>query len=121
MQGLECCPSALRFQVAAARAQPSRWLPKWNAVRDHLRAMVGGTLTLLFTDIQGSTRMLDRLGERYRDLLAEHHRVIREAIGAAGGREVDTAGDSFFAVFARAGDAVLCAQRAQRALSLIHI
>jgi predicted ATPase/class 3 adenylate cyclase len=79
--------------------------------------MVGGTLTLLFTDIQGSTRMLDRLGERYRDLLAEHHRVIREAIGAAGGREVDTAGDSFFAVFARAGDAVLCAQRAQRALA----
>jgi predicted ATPase/class 3 adenylate cyclase len=79
--------------------------------------MAGGTLTLLFTDIQGSTRMLDRLGERYRDLLAEHHRVMREAIVGAGGREVDTAGDSFFAVFARAGDAVQCAQRAQRALA----
>jgi predicted ATPase/class 3 adenylate cyclase len=79
--------------------------------------MVGGMLTLLFTDIQGSTRMLDRLGERYPDLLAEHHRVMREAIAGAGGREVDTAGDSFFAVFARAGDAVLCAQRAQRALA----
>jgi predicted ATPase/class 3 adenylate cyclase len=79
--------------------------------------MVGGTLTLLFTDIEGSTRMLDWLGERYRDLLAEHHRLMREAIAAAGGREVDTAGDSFFAVFASAGDAVLCAQRAQRALA----
>ncbi len=87
----------------------------WSAIIS--RAMVGGMLTLLFTDIQGSTRMLDRLGERYRDLLAEHHRVMREAIGAAGGREVDTAGDSFFAVFASAGDAVRCADRAQRALA----
>jgi class 3 adenylate cyclase len=76
--------------------------------------MVGGALTLLFTDIQGSTRMLDRLGERYRDRLAEHHREMREAIDAAGGQEVVTAGDSFFAVFARAGDAVSCPYRALR-------
>jgi predicted ATPase/class 3 adenylate cyclase len=74
-------------------------------------------MTLLFTDIQGSTRMLDRLGERYADLLSEHHRMIREAIAASGGREVDTAGDSFFAVFARAGDAADCARRAQLALT----
>jgi predicted ATPase/class 3 adenylate cyclase len=86
-------------------------------VGDDLAGDGWGTLTLLFTDIQGSTRMLDRLGERYRDLLAQHHRLMREAIDGAGGQEVDTAGDSFFAVFARAGDAVHCAQLAQRALA----
>jgi predicted ATPase/class 3 adenylate cyclase len=72
--------------------------------------------TLLFTDIQGSTQMLHRLGDRYADLLAEHHRVMREAIAAAGGREVDTAGDSFFAVFPRAEGAVECALRVQLGL-----
>jgi predicted ATPase/class 3 adenylate cyclase len=86
-------------------------------VGDHLRAMAGTTVTLLFTDIQGSTRLLDRLGDRYRDLLAEHHRVMREAIAGAGGREVDTAGDSFFVAFTRAGEAVECALSAQRALA----
>jgi predicted ATPase len=62
--------------------------------------------------------MLDRLGDRYRDLLSEHHRVMREAIAASSGREVATAGDSFFAVFSRAADAVDCARRAQRALAV---
>lgn len=73
-------------------------------------------VTLMFTDIQGSTRLLDLLGARYPDLLAEHHRVMREAIAAAGGREVDTAGDSFFAVFGQPRDATECAWRAQLAL-----
>jgi predicted ATPase/class 3 adenylate cyclase len=79
--------------------------------------MVGGELTLLFTDIEGSTRLLDRLGDRYRDLLREHHRVVREAIAACGGSEVETAGDSFFAVFSRASDAVECACRVQLGLA----
>lgn len=57
--------------------------------------------------------MLDRLGPRYRELLGEHHRVLRDAIG----REVGTAGDSFFAVFLRVDDAIECAQRAQRGLA----
>ena len=73
------------------------------------------TLTLLFTDIEGSTRILDQLGERYADLISEHHRVMREAIAASGGREVDTAGDSFFSVFSRTADAIECARRAQLA------
>jgi class 3 adenylate cyclase len=64
--------------------------------------------------------MLDRLGDRYRDLLGEHHRVVREAIAASGGREADTAGDSFFAVFSRASDAVACAQRARRGLGEVE-
>ena len=74
-------------------------------------------VTLLFTDIEGSTRLLDRLGDRYGDLLRVHHRVVREAIAAAGGRAEDCAGDSFFAVFSRAAEAVECAQRAQWALT----
>ncbi len=72
---------------------------------------------MLFTDIEGSTRMLARLGEGYGDVLREHHRVMREAIAACSGAEVDTAGDSFFAVFSRAADAVDCAHRAQLALA----
>ncbi len=79
--------------------------------------MRGESVALLFTDIQGSTGIVDRLGERFGELLAEHHRVMREAIDAAGGREVRTAGDSFFAVFPRAQDAAECAGRVQAALS----
>ena len=88
-----------------------------RAVDDDAGVTDGAELTLLFTDIEGSTRLLDRLGKRYRDLLREHHRVIREAIAATGGRAVETAGDSFFAVFSRASDAVECARRAQLALA----
>ena len=71
----------------------------------------------MFTDIEGSTQTLRRLGDRYPDLLSEHDRVMREAIAATGGREVETAGDSFFVVFSRASDAVDCARRAQLALA----
>jgi class 3 adenylate cyclase len=85
-------------------------------ISDHVLRVSGAQLTLLFTDIEGSTRMLDRLGDRYLELLAEHHRLIREAIVAAGGTEVETAGDSFFAVFERAADAVECARLAQVSL-----
>jgi predicted ATPase/class 3 adenylate cyclase len=81
------------------------------------KVMSGATVTLLFTDIEGSTRMLDGLRDRYRDVLRAHHRVMRDAIAATGGREVDTAGDSFFVVFSSAQAAVDCAARAQRALA----
>ena len=73
-------------------------------------------MALLFTDIEGSTRMLDRLGERYEEVQAEHDRLMREAIAAAGGREVRTAGDSSFSVFRRVDDAVSCACQVQLAL-----
>ncbi|HSD81714.1 MAG TPA: adenylate/guanylate cyclase domain-containing protein, partial [Solirubrobacteraceae bacterium] len=75
-----------------------------------------GTVTLLFTDIEGSTRLLDRLGDRYAGVLADHRRLLRDAFAAAGGAEVDTQGDAFFVAFARAGDAVRAAVAAQRAL-----
>ena len=60
-----------------------------------------GTVTFLFTDIEGSTRLLQELGaEEYADALAEHRRVLREAFERYGGVEVDTQGDAFFVAFA---------------------
>ena len=69
----------------------------------------GGTVTFVFTDIEGSTKLLERLGDRYAEALAEHRRIIREAFGARGGREIDTQGDAFFYAFERARDAVAAA------------
>jgi predicted ATPase/class 3 adenylate cyclase len=77
-----------------------------------------GPVTFLFTDIEGSTRLLDELGDsRYAELLADHHRLLREAVAEAGGYEVDTQGDAVFVAFAAPGDAVRAAARAQRALA----
>ena len=77
-----------------------------------------GIVTLLFTDIEGSTRLLSELGpERYRAALAEHRRVVREACGRYGGYEVDYEGDAFFVSFGDAGQAVAAACEAQRALA----
>jgi class 3 adenylate cyclase len=77
-----------------------------------------GTLTFLFTDVEGSTRTLAEIGaDRYAAALNEHQRLIRETIAAYGGVEVDTQGDAFFCVFMSARDAVACAQDAQRRLA----
>jgi WD40 repeat protein/class 3 adenylate cyclase/energy-coupling factor transporter ATP-binding protein EcfA2 len=76
-----------------------------------------GTVTFLFTDIEGSTRLLHELGERYADVLAEHRQLLREVFAECSGREVDTQGDSFFAAFGDAGDAFRAAVAAQRALA----
>ncbi len=76
-----------------------------------------GTVTLLFTDIEGSTRLLQRLGDRYSDVLAECRHVLRSVFQEWNGFEVDTQGDAFFVVFARASDAVLAVADAQRALT----
>ena len=76
-----------------------------------------GTLTFLFTDIEGSTRLLARLGDRYRGVLSDHQQLLRDAFAGAGGREIDTQGDAFLAVFPRAKDAVAAALAGQRALA----
>src|SRR5919204_1873526 len=76
-----------------------------------------GVVTFLFSDIEGSTRLLKQLRERYGDVLAEHQRLLRAAFAEHGGHEIDTQGDSFFVVFHRARDAVLAAVDAQRALA----
>nr|MDQ2981459.1 tetratricopeptide repeat protein [Actinomycetota bacterium] len=76
-----------------------------------------GTVTLLFTDIEGSTRLLDELGDHYQELLERHHRILRQAIADYSGVEVDTEGDAFFCVFARSEDALGAARQAQSALA----
>src|SRR5512134_2765533 len=69
-----------------------------------------GTVTFLFTDVEGSTRLLHELGaEGYADALAEHRRVIRTACAAQGGVEVDTQGDAFFFAFPTAPGALAAA------------
>jgi predicted ATPase/class 3 adenylate cyclase len=77
-----------------------------------------GTVTFLFTDIEGSTKLLDELGDAYADALDEHRRVLREAFSTHGGVEVDTQGDAFFVAFARASDAASAALAGQRALDV---
>ena len=81
-----------------------------------MRELPSGTVTFLFTDIEGSTRLLHELGDAYADALAKHRHVLREVSAAHGGVEVDTQGDAFFIAFARARDAVAAAADAQRAL-----
>ena len=70
----------------------------------------------MFTDIEGSTRLLHELGDAYAEILAEHRRLLRGAFAAHGGVEVDTQGDAFFYAFARAPDALAAAQAGQAAL-----
>ena len=76
-----------------------------------------GTVTFLFTDIEGSTELLQRLGEQYPPLLGEHHRILQEAVEANGGVRVDTEGDGVFAVFRLAPGALKAAVEAQLTLA----
>jgi len=76
-----------------------------------------GSVTFVFTDIEGSTLLVKQLRGQYPEVLAEHQRILREAFANHGGYEVDTQGDAFFAAFASARDAVLAALEAQRVLS----
>jgi class 3 adenylate cyclase len=73
------------------------------------------TLTFLFTDIEGSTAMLLRLGDAYAQVLADHHRLVRSALAAHGGNEINTQGDAFFAVFSSPAACVAGAIDMQRA------
>jgi len=76
-----------------------------------------GTVTFLFSDVEGSTRLLKQLRDRYGAVLSEHQRLLREAFAAHGGEEVDTQGDACFYVFPRARDAAAAAGDAQRSLA----
>jgi class 3 adenylate cyclase len=79
-----------------------------------MTALPAGTVTFLFSDIEGSTALLKQLGEGYGELLAAHRAIVREEFGKHAGVEIDTQGDSFFFAFARARDAVAAAVAAQR-------
>jgi class 3 adenylate cyclase/DNA-binding beta-propeller fold protein YncE len=76
-----------------------------------------GTVTFLFTDIEGSTALLKTLRDEYATVLSDHQELLRSAFESAGGQEIDTQGDAFFIVFHRAKDAVLAAASAQRSLA----
>ena len=75
-----------------------------------------GTVTFLFTDVEGSTRLVRQLRDRYPAVLEDHRRLVRDAFSRHGGEEVDTQGDAFFYVFSRARDAAAAAAEAQLAL-----
>jgi predicted ATPase/class 3 adenylate cyclase len=81
------------------------------------RALPTGTLTFFFSDIEGSTRLVQRLRAAFRPLLEEHDRLVRAALRPAGGVEVRTVGDAFFVVFPTAEGAVRAAVAAQRGLA----
>lgn len=76
-----------------------------------------GTLTLLFTDIEGSTGVLARLGARYADVVSAYRVIVRDAVARVAGHELGTEGDSFFVVFRSVGDAVRAVVEAQAALA----
>ena len=76
-----------------------------------------GTITLLFTDMEGSTRLLQQLGDRYPSVLADFRQLLRAAFVQSHGYEIDTQGDAFFVAFARATDAATAAVAIQRALA----
>jgi predicted ATPase len=82
-----------------------------------VRELPAGTVTLLFTDIEGSTQLLHELGDRYAAILIDHRRVLRDVFAAHGGVEVDTQGDAFFVAFPDAEEAVGAAADAQAALA----
>jgi class 3 adenylate cyclase len=76
-----------------------------------------GTITFLFTDVEGSTRLLAERGDAYGSLLSEHRSILRAVFSRRQGVEVDTQGDAFFFAFTRASDAVAAAKEAQEALA----
>ncbi len=82
-----------------------------------MKPLPSGTVTLVFADMEGSTRLLEQLGERYQALLDTYRSILRRTFEGAGGREVDLQGDQTFVVFPRARDAVMAAVAAQRALA----
>jgi predicted ATPase/class 3 adenylate cyclase len=109
-------PAGIQLALQLVGAEPSRTLERLSY---HLAvpALPVGTLTFLFTDIEGSTRLLEQLGARFPEALAAHHGILRRAISANQGHEVSTEGDAFFAVFPSAVDAVRATVDAQRALA----
>lgn len=82
-----------------------------------MSALPTGLVTFLFTDIEGSTRLLQQLGARYGEALAQERSLLRAAFGRWNGHEVDTQGDAFFIAFTSAPDALACAAEVQRVLA----
>jgi len=109
----EACQSPARTNIAPS----SESLTGSGQSKSPPRKLPTGTITLLFTNIAGSTRLLQQLGDRYAGVLAECRRLLHATFQEWNGHEVDTQGDSLFVAFARATDAVLAVIEAQRALA----
>ncbi len=107
-----------RTAVAQAATSPADEAAAGPYPAAHLKGLAeAGTVTFLFSDIEGSTALLRRLGPRYAELLTTHHGIIRACVRECHGREIDNAGDGFFIVFPRARDGLAAAIRIQRALA----
>src|SRR5207247_3152363 len=91
--------------------------PAVSSHHSHVAGLPSGTVTFLFTDIEGSTRLLQELGDSYAETLAEHRRVLREVFARHHGVEVDTQGDAFFVAFARAAAALEGGEEMQRGMT----
>jgi predicted ATPase/class 3 adenylate cyclase len=118
VHGLNPRPVVLSEAPAwASRGDGSLDMPRRLRVAGTMAELPSGTVTFLFSDIEGSTRLLTRLRDRYAAVLGEHQRVLRAAFAEYDGREVHTEGDAFFVAFARASDAIAAAVCAQRALA----
>jgi class 3 adenylate cyclase len=111
-------PALLKTVTAAVRlaVENDRLSGKIEAQASELRTLPTGIVTFLLTDIEGSTGLLHRLGDRYAALLADIRAVIRGCVNRAGGREVDARADEFFAVFVRASAALEAALAIERGL-----
>src|ERR1700751_5527454 len=109
-----------------ARPHRDRWLPLGvtsRAVRERWCSVVAmseppsGTVTFLFADIEGSTRLWEQYPDAMPDALVQHDRLLRAAVQSCGGHVVKTTGDGLFAVFARADSALAAALASQRSLA----
>jgi YVTN family beta-propeller protein len=98
--------------MASLAASRSRCHPLAIATKN----LPSGAVTFLFTDIEGSTRLVKQLRDRYEEVLTTHQSLLRAAFAAHRGHEIDTQGDSFFVAFSSARDAVLAAVEGQLAL-----
>jgi predicted ATPase/class 3 adenylate cyclase len=106
-------------RTTSARAAPGGDATRPALGGDNRKApeLPAGTVTMLFADIEGSTALLSRLGDRYGEALSAQRAVMRAALSDWRGREMGTEGDRFFVVFESAADAVACCAAAQRALA----
>ena len=111
-------PELLRTVTAAVRlaVENDRLRGQIQAQASELRTLPTGIVTFLLTDMEGSTGLLQRLGDRYAALLADIRAVIRGCVHRAGGREVDARADEFLGVFVRASDALEAALGIERGL-----
>ena len=105
-------PAWLQHSVGAVAGVSSRRQPQED--RRSALPLPTGTLTLLFSDIEGSTRLLEQLGDDFSNVLRLHRRIVRHAVAEHDGREIRTAGDGFFVVFPRAANALRAVVAAQR-------